>query len=57
MTRELPILVLKVRGGDTHRVPLTAPDPEHVLSIDCWCRPYRDEKEPRLIIHRKVAYA
>jgi hypothetical protein len=31
---------------------------EHVTDaadpFACWCEPYRDDKEPRVIVHRKV---
>jgi hypothetical protein len=29
----------------------------HELSMSCWCHPYRNPKEPRVIIHRKAAQA
>ena len=29
----------------------------HELSMSCWCRPYRDAKDPRMVIHRKAAKA
>ena len=30
---------------------------EHVLDESCWCDPYPDQLEPRVIIHRKEGEA
>ena len=26
---------------------------QHILDDDCWCRPYRDPNQSRILIHRK----
>jgi hypothetical protein len=36
--------------SDVHVYPLNQ---GHVLSMECWCWPYRDPKEPRVVIHRR----
>ena len=27
---------------------------EHAQSADCWCRPKRDDEEPRVVIHNSM---
>lgn len=38
--------------ADVHVMPETASTSRpHVLSPDCWCHPYRDPQQPRVVIH------
>lgn len=38
---------------DVHVMP-TNDMREHRESADCWCRPVRDEEEPRVVIHNSM---
>lgn len=37
-----------------HVYPLFGREHDTEHGMDCWCEPYRDDKEPREIIHRAL---
>lgn len=37
--------------GEVHVVPDVDQEP-HVLTVDCWCAPVRDDLEPGKVLHR-----
>lgn len=49
---ELKGIVHRENGGCYSIVKLR----EHELSIDCWCKPTRDEDEPSVILHNRVEH-
>lgn len=42
---------------DLHVLPEFPGEREHQTSIDCWCRPKRDEQNHRLVVHERRAEA
>lgn len=42
-----------MNAADLHVMPV-GDLREHRDSIDCWCRPTRDDEEPRVVIHNAM---
>ena len=57
--RELTLLIREVEehSNMAHVIPEFPGEREHEASVLCWCRPRRDEEDPRLVVHDRMAEA
>jgi hypothetical protein len=46
--------VVRASGAPIHVYPRSE---YHELSMSCWCHPYLDAVQPRVVIHRKAGRA
>lgn len=42
---------------DQHVIPKFPGERQHAASVLCWCRPRRDEEDPRVVVHDRRAEA